>query len=353
MRIHKKRSIPAFLSFDVEPDGFQVSQIDSPEWPGYGAMFEIAERLRSRLIERSGATPRFGWYFRTDPQIAEVYGEAVAALVEFPERIVHLKTKGDYFGVHPHPIRWSHSRQLWVHDIENRAWTAYCIKFALEAFGRWQGSPAERFRAGGANLTNTMIETLESYGVKVELSLEPVKGWWLYSRDVATGIDSSPIIGRYTDCDTAPREVYRPARDDFRVRGGRASRNIILIPCSTTPVRSERSGWSHCTALPVEEADQVNVLYPSIEWPSPEFFWDLVAERLRSMPNPYVSLGVRTDAPGSILFARVRTILDALPRHPLATCLRFEDPVDVAPNLLGSQIHTTLSAISPLRCNLW
>jgi hypothetical protein len=89
----------------MEPDSFQLSR-EPPNWPGYSAMYEIAEQLRSRLIARSGVAPRFGWYFRTDPQIAEVYGQAASALVEFPERVADLEAKGDYFGVHAHPIRW-------------------------------------------------------------------------------------------------------------------------------------------------------------------------------------------------------------------------------------------------------
>jgi hypothetical protein len=45
------------------------------------------------------------------------------------------------------------------------------------------------------------------------------------------------------------------------------------------------------------------------------------------MPRPYLSLGIRTDAVGSETAARVRRIFDALPGHPLAQRLRFENPL--------------------------
>ena len=39
-----------------------------------------------------------------------------------------------------------------------------------------------------------------------------------------SGVDTSPVVGSYTDCAGAPREPYRPARHDFRVDGGRKGR---------------------------------------------------------------------------------------------------------------------------------
>ena len=329
----KNKLIPAFLSFDVEPDGFQLPRSAPPPWPGYGAMFEIAEKLRSRLFERSGVVPKFGWYFRTDPQIAEVYGGANSALVEFPDRIATFRAHGDYFGVHCHPIRWCQDRRQWVHDIGD-AWIAKCTRSALDAFAEWQGSPALRFRAGGGYLSNTMVDIIDEGGVKVDLSLEPVKGWWLYSSDVQTAIDSSPIIGKYTDCDTAPRVAYRPAREDFRIRGSESGRRLIMIP-HTTAAKPEASFWRKVVQrLHHRPSGDAMMLYPSVEWPSAAFFWDTVARQIQSMHKPYLSLGFRTDAPGSLLVTRVRQILDALPQHGLAERLRFVDPIDVAPRLV-------------------
>jgi len=62
------RAIPAFLSIDVEPNGFQLASPDPAAWTGYAAMLEFSERLRAKLSARTGTRPRFGWYFRTDPR---------------------------------------------------------------------------------------------------------------------------------------------------------------------------------------------------------------------------------------------------------------------------------------------
>ena len=77
-------TIPAFLSIDVEPDGFQLDRRDPPPWAGYLDLVDFITRLRGDLAGWTGRTPRFGWYVRTDPQIAEVYGRPDHALVAFP-----------------------------------------------------------------------------------------------------------------------------------------------------------------------------------------------------------------------------------------------------------------------------
>ncbi len=58
----------------MEPDGFQLPCSKPPAWTGYGTTLELVEDLRWEMARRSGRRVTFGWYFRTDPQIAEVYG---------------------------------------------------------------------------------------------------------------------------------------------------------------------------------------------------------------------------------------------------------------------------------------
>jgi len=116
-QLSQRGTIPAFLSIDVESDGFQLSRENPPAWCGYSAMFNFSEELRASLTERSGAAPKFGWYFHTDPQIAAVSGRPDHVLAEDPQRIAHLEAQGDYFGVHAHPIRWCAERRAWIHDF--------------------------------------------------------------------------------------------------------------------------------------------------------------------------------------------------------------------------------------------
>ena len=132
----KRRAIPAFLSIDVEPDGFQVFRDESQKWPGYGALYDSSAWLRKELATRSGAKAHFGWYYRMDPQIEQVYGRSDIAATSLPERTENLRAEGDYFGVHTHPIRWSDEHRLWVHDFRDRQWLRECTHYSLDVFER-------------------------------------------------------------------------------------------------------------------------------------------------------------------------------------------------------------------------
>jgi len=329
-------TIPSFLSVDVEPEALQLDRRDPPTWAGYAAMVEYAERLRADLTARTGQAPRFGWYFRTDPQIAEIHGRPDHALVAFPERAARLQAAGDYFGVHAHSIRWAADRGQWVHEFGEGDWPAHATRFALAAYSEWAGAPAQRFRAGAGFLTNRIVEAAEQAGVEVDLSLEPVTGWGVSASVVPTGVDSSPIVGAYTDCGGAPRLPYRPARHDFRIDGGTQGRRLVMVPLATRSLPPWGPLWRRAARRVLRGPDPkaVQVLHPTAHWPSPHGFWDLVEQRLRSMRRPYLSLGIRTDAASSEIAGKVRRILDELPAHRLARELCFEDPLTTARDYL-------------------
>jgi hypothetical protein len=76
-----------------------------------------------------------------------------------------------------------------------------------------------------------------------------------------SSVDTSPMVGAYTDCRTAPRVPFRPARHDFRVRDEKSGRSPLRRsarlrsqPLKTGTVLAE--GESSCTgASPPSEAD--------------------------------------------------------------------------------------------------
>ena len=305
-------AIPAFLSIDVEPNGFQLASPDPAAWTGYAAMLEFSEQLRAKLSACTGTPPRFGWYFRTDPQIAEVYGRADHVMVANPARLARLAAAGDYFGVHMHPIRWCPKQRAWIHDFDDARWLARTVF-----------------------LSDGIIEALEAGGVEVDLTLEPVASWGLEAVHVPTSIDASPVVGRYTDCRTAPHRPFRPAHRDFRVSGGERGRGLVMVPLSTRASYPRRPLWRRVARrLSLLEPER-ELLYPAAAWPSPRFFWDRVEEQLQSMPRPYLALAIRTDHPELREAERVRRIFDALPEHPLASCLLFVDPLEVASSLVA------------------
>jgi hypothetical protein len=323
------RTIPAFLSIDVEPDAFQLARDDADCWPGYADSFALAASLRDALSRASGAAPRFGWYFRMDPQIAAVFGRADVAMSAFPERIEALRAAGDYFGAHAHPLRRSREHAAWVHDFASSAWLRECTQATLDAFAACTGERVRRFRAGAGFLCDDIVDVLDRNGVDAELSLEPIESGGLRMPAVTTSIDESPLIGRYTNCVDAPRVPYHPSAGDFRRRGNGDARRILLVPMSTA---CDRDAWRGVIdsvrrrLFPPREP--VRMLYMAESWPSPRYFWDLVDAEASAMTKPYVSLALRTEQATSVRGSRVAELLRALVEHPLAERLRFVDPLE-------------------------
>jgi len=341
-------TVPAFLHFDVEPDAFQLRKADPRAWTGFCAAFDFAARLRDALERAGGPRPRFSWYVRVDPQVEEACGRADDVLARFPDRFERLRAEGDSLGVHAHPIRWSRERASWVHDLADEGWLRECTSRSLDAFERATGSPARIYRAGAGVLHEAIVDVLDERGVEVELSLEPVRHWSSDVRDVRTAVDASPIVGECPDCSAAARTPYRPARGDFRRVGGADARRIVLVPVTTAPRKRPPTGLALLARRVVGRPPRprsTRVLYPTDGRLLPRSFWDLAAFQLTTMERPYLSLGVRTDAPGSALAERVEGLFLALASHALARRLRFVGPVrEVEALLPGARREPAASA---------
>jgi len=325
------RTIPAFFHVDVEPDGFQTGPEEALCWPGYEGIFEFVRDWRRALAAVSPGPPRFGWYFRMDPQVAALCGRADHAVRAFPERLAELRRAGDHFGAHCHPLRWSEERGAWVHEVADSAWLRECTRSTLRAFEASMGERARRFRCGACVFHDAIFDVLEEEGVEVDTSLEPLASWGLHQEAVHCGSDTSPIEGAYLDCSRAPCVPYRPDPTDFRRPGRADARRLALVPVTTAPRKlppsSLRRLWKRLRGRPARPAPHAS-LYPFAEGPGPRRFWDLAAHALEGMERPYLSLAVRTDAPDSASARRIRAVLSALPHHPLARRLRFGDPLD-------------------------
>jgi hypothetical protein len=323
MGVREVDMVPAFISIDVEPDAFQIPTADGADWAGFDAMFAFIESLREELLAFAGRPVTFGWYLRTDPQIADVFGSADYLFSAYRDRLALLASRGDYFGVHSHPIRWSDVHERWVHDFADPEWVARSLRSALETFGSAAGERPLRYRCGAGFMSNEMFEVMDECGVALDLGMEPVAGWGLSASEVLTGVDASPMVGAYSDLRAAPRVPYRPSLHDFRVRATDAGRDVLVVPVTTVTVKPSPQG-----------APEVHVLYPSVPCPGEASFWDLAEEQIDSMEKPYLSIGIRTDAADMELTARVRRVFEELPKHAIAKRLAFVDPLSVASSLL-------------------
>ena len=341
-------TIPTFLSIDVEPEGFQLDAHGRMSWEGFPATLALVASLRDEFARLHGRAPHFGWYFRTDPQIANACGRPDAVVHHFADPIARLQAHGDYFGVHMHPLRWSAPHSRWVHDVVDCEWLRRCTHASLDAFEQWSGAPARLFRGGAGFMHEVIVETLDERGVALELSLEPVRSWGLDSSVVPNGIDDSPIVGSFIDCASAPATPYHPARGDFRRRGGAANaRRILLVPHSTGPYSIPRAGWWPRVRRSVRRGlgkrPARHMYYLTSPWPSPRYFWDVVEHAVSTMARPYLSLGMRTDRYGSMQDTRVRAMLKELLVHPLAARLRFVNPLDAVGALVDHRVPAPIA----------
>ena len=337
-----RRAIPAFLSIDVEPDAFQLTGEPGDHWPGYAAVCEFIADLRQAIAQASGVKPAFGWYFRTDPQIGQVFGRADFALTAYPERVAALREEGDYFGVHAHTLRWSETRRLWVHDFGDRQWQRHCTQFALDAFAAWNGAPAQLFRAGAGFLSNEIVDVLDTNGVAADLSLEPVDGRPAHATWVGTAIDRSPMVGEFTNCMAAPKTPYRPSRADFLKADPATTRRILMIPLSAGTIANAPRGRVAAIKRRLRQklrSEPIRMLYPAGHWEAG--FWNVVSHHLDAMQRPYLSLAIRTDSCGSLHQKRVFNVLRQLARHALVHRLRFINPLDVKDQLAPPRMPAT------------
>ncbi len=319
--------IPTCICIDVEPDGVQIPHRGPAPWTGYATIVALMERLRTRLEEATGVTPRFAWFLRMDPQIGQSHGRADFAVDAFADRIGQLQGHGDVFGIHVHPLRWCDQRSLWFHDFADPAWLTHCVESSFEAYTGAFGSRPVLHRFGARFLSNEVVALLENLGTRADLTLEPgLSASTFPPRD-------APMTGTLPDFRRVPRAPYRPARDDFRRADTRESRGLVMVPMSSTRRRPDKPLWWEMARMIRRGFRPKSLpLHPWRAWPSPQLYWDLVAQHLNSMRLPYLAFAVRTDAPGSESVARLREVMDLLPRHPLVRRLHFVDPLAVATN---------------------
>src|SRR5260370_26047022 len=101
MKSTTSSTIPAFLSVDVEPDGFQLDRRDPPGWGGYVAMVDYLPRPRADLDGWAGRTPPFRRCLRTHPHIAEGHRRPRPPLGAVPARVPRPPAPAAYLRAPP------------------------------------------------------------------------------------------------------------------------------------------------------------------------------------------------------------------------------------------------------------
>ena len=102
-----------------------------------------------------------------DPQIEAVFGLPDYVVHAFRSSVDEQAKRGDYFGIHPHPIRRSDDGGRGVHDLADPDWAAQCLRASADAFANVFGSPARRHRYAAAFISGEIVD--EADLVEVQL----------------------------------------------------------------------------------------------------------------------------------------------------------------------------------------
>ena len=320
--------IPTFLCIDVEPEARAVPVGAGPPWDGFPALADHLDALRPRLADASGAAVTYAWFARVDPQIEACYGDATYALHAYADRFAQLRAHGDVLGVHPHSFRLDATTGQWRSDYADAAWLEHCQTTAFDGFAAATGEPCRLHRYGDHFLTSRILANAERLGARVDLTAEPGL------RAARRLAKREPAAGTIPDCRDVPRVPYRASASDWQRPDTARRDGMWVVPLTAAdPRRAEP--WQRRTLrrLAGHGNPPHRPLLPHRPWRDATAYWDLVAGRLDEMARPYLALALRTERADHPVAMRVRAMLDALVHHPLASRLRFVDPVAVVDDL--------------------
>ena len=220
---------PIVLIVDVEPDGRAVLD-HANGWQGSIDALEHLGRLRLQLEDATGATVKFNWFLRADPQIVGEWGKADWIAEACPQIIRSIEAHGDYRGIHVHTWRWSKERGAWFSDFSDAGWVEECIATSIDAFRKIFGESPEANRFGDRWISEDAVGLLRRLGIRYDLSVEP-------------GLPDMPVhddphaTGWLPDFRGAPREPYAPLGNDYLTAAPTpAPDDLWMLPLTTSKV---------------------------------------------------------------------------------------------------------------------
>lgn len=224
------RSAPVriVLAMDVEPDARWPGRIPDERWLGTLAAFDAVARLRDTLARVQPSAPAFTWLVRADEQIAAAWGDRGHLLELFRDRFADLAAAGDDVGLHSHLFR--PDGDGWVIDNASADWRREIVERAAATFREKTGRVAAVHSFGDRALFPDSLDVLERAGILLDLTVEP-------------GFRERPVFrfdetlrGVVPDHSRAPRELWRPALDDWMRDDPASPRRIRLLPVATRRV---------------------------------------------------------------------------------------------------------------------
>jgi hypothetical protein len=325
--------VPFALCIDVEPDDIEIDLAPRP-WVGFERLVGRASALRASLGEATARAARFSWFLRMDPQIAESHGSPRWVADRYGDAIAALREQGDVIGLHPHAWRWLPQRRKWIADHGDAAWIDNCLRTSIAAYETAFGERCRFVRWGDRFLSARAIALEAMLGAEFDLTVEPGAPQLrsMHPRAAATG---SLISMEY-----APREPYRPSRNDPRVAATTPSDDVGLweVPLTAldpdpvlSPLRWFGRRVRHYGRPLHRPASMVAPMWPAVP------FWQGVQDYLTTAPRPHLAFAVRSDVPiRAESIAALDAKFAALQDLPLRRRLAFTTPDHLVAALSGT-----------------
>ncbi|MFL5674650.1 MAG: hypothetical protein ACJ779_06570 [Chloroflexota bacterium] len=326
--------IPTILCFDVEPDDIEVPT-GAPPWAGFERLVERADAWRERLTIATRRPVRFSWFLRMDPQIAEAYGTPGWVVDRYGGQLDRLRAAGDVIGLHPHALRLTATPGRWVADHADAEWVDQCVDMAYEAYRVAFGEPCRAQRFGDRFISARALRRAVELGARYDLSVEPG------ARRLASLHPGMAATGRSPDMRDAPREPYRPSRDDPIRPDVTGSEHPGRADTTTAPWMIPLTSVDPHPMLPAWRRAARRVRHPGGPWHRPatlaapwpaDGFWGVIERELDAMARPYLAFAVRSDV--SVKPAQIGPIEEKIARLqtlPIAERLEFTTPDAVVP----------------------
>jgi hypothetical protein len=145
-------------------------------------------------------------------------------LAQFRNKLLGLKSLGDEIGIHIHTFEFNTEMRRWIQARCPQKQKA-SVLYSLDAFKRNLGFAPSSVRMGWNTMTNEIMQTLDSYGLKVDSSAIPGSfcGGKFYGRD------------NIYNWLRSPRLPFHPSFENYQSKG---KMKILEVPISTLKTKN-------------------------------------------------------------------------------------------------------------------
>lgn len=295
--------IPVITCFDIEPDTHTTHRNGHDLWLGFEHMHVFLSKLRPHLGQLTKAPVHYGWYFRLDPQIDEIYGSHAWPLRKYSRFVSEYSAHGDEIGINLRAYQWNSKTNRWVPIHDDPAFINSCIEMSFEAYESYFMKRCHSIRMDAEWLSAESIECAEKLGAKYGLTLEP------------------------DQLSRGPLQPYLPWKLDYHIPDKNRSEGLWLIPLTSEKIgglrKLLRGNWRDPEYMTLDFAM------------SPRLFRSMVDEQINAQNHPYLAIA------SSVRMASMKRTYDQmcvnfkyLLSFPHAKRIRFITP-DEAMRILG------------------